>query len=51
MKHHIKIINGIKKIFIETIKGLVKNEEICLVSNKYKSLSNEMDEAYRCIIT
>ena len=40
MKHHIEIINGIKEIFIETSKSLVTNEEICLVSNKYKSLSN-----------
>ena len=51
MKYYIKIINGIKEIFIEMSKGLVTNEEICLVTNKYKSLLNEVDEAYRCIRT
>ena len=32
-------------------KGLVTNEEICLVTNKYNSLLNEMNEVYRCIRT
>ena len=38
-------------LVIEMSKGLVSNEEICLVSNKYKTLLNEMDKAYRCIRT
>ena len=32
-------------------KGLITNEEICLVTNKYNSLLNEMNEVYRCIRT
>ena len=32
-------------------KGLVTNEEIYLVTNKYNSLLNEMNEVYRCIRT
>ena len=51
MKYHIEIISGVKKICIETSKGLVTNEEISLVPNKYKSLLNKMDEAYHCIRT
>ena len=35
MKHHIEIFNSIKKI-VETNKDLVTNEEICLVTKKYK---------------
>ena len=35
-------------MFIETNKDIVFDEEICLVTNKYKTLLNEMDEAYRC---
>ena len=38
-------------LVIEMSKGLVSNEEICLVSNKYKTLLNEIDKAYRCIRT
>ena len=30
-------------------KYIVPDEEICLVTNKYKTLLNEMDEVYRCI--
>ena len=30
-------------------KGIVSDEQICLVTNKYKTLLNKMDEAYRCI--
>ena len=49
MKYYIDIINGIKDIFIEMNKDIVPDEEICLVTNKYETLLNEMDEAYRCI--
>ena len=44
MKHHIEIINGIKEIVIEMNEGVVSNEEICLVTNKYKKLLNELNE-------
>ena len=37
--------------FIELNKGIVSDEEICLVTNKYKTLLNEMDKAYRYIIS
>ena len=30
-------------------KGIVSDEQICFVTNKYKTLLNKMDEAYRCI--
>ena len=40
-----------REIFIEMNKGVVSDEEICLVTNKYKNLLNEIDEAYRCIRT
>ena len=43
------ITNDIKDIFIETNKDIISDEEICLVTNKYKTLLNEMDELYRCI--
>ena len=49
MKHHIEIIDGIKDIFIEMNKGIVSDEYICLIPNKYKTLLKEMDEGYRCI--
>ena len=51
MKHYIDVINGMREIFIEMNKGVVSDEEICLVTNIYKKLLNEMDEAYRCIST
>ena len=51
MKHHIDIIDGTKDIFIELNKGIVSDEEICLVTNKYKTLLNEMDKVYRYIIS
>ena len=44
MKHHIDVINGIKDIFIERNKCIVSDEEICLVTNIYKKLLNEMDK-------
>ena len=50
MKHHIDIIDDIKDTFIEMNKGIISDKEICLVTNKYKTLLNEMDEVYRCII-
>ena len=49
MKYHIDIIDGIKDICIIVNKGIVSDEETCFVTNKYKTLLNEMDEAYRCI--
>ena len=49
MKYHIDIIDGIKDICIVVNKGIVSDEETCFVTNKYKTLLNEMDEAYRCI--
>ena len=49
MKHHIDIINGIKDIFIETNEDIVSDKEICLVTNKYNTLLNVIDEAYRYI--
>ena len=49
MKNNIEIIDGIEDIFIEKNKGIVSDEEIYLVTNQYKTLLNEMDEAYRCI--
>ena len=51
MKHHIDTINGINDIFIETNKGIVSDKDICLVTNKYKILLNEMNEEYRYIRT
>ena len=51
MEHNIEIIKGIKEKIIEMNKILVTNEEICLVTNKKKSLLNEMDKVYRCIRT
>ena len=30
-------------------KGIVSDEYICLIPNKYKTLLKEMDEGYRCI--
>ena len=51
MKHHIEIINGIKNTFIEMRIDLVTNKKIGLVTNKYKSLLNGIDEAHRCIRT
>ena len=49
MKHYIDITDDIKNIYIETNKDMISDEEICLVTNKYKTLLNEMDEVYRCI--
>ena len=49
MKHHIDIIDGIKDIGIEMNKGILSYEDICLVTNKYTTLLNEMDEVYWCI--
>ena len=49
IKNRINIIDGIKDIFIAMNKGIVSDEQICLVTNKYKTLLNKMDEAYRCI--
>ena len=46
MKHHIEIIDGIKDIFIEMNKGIISDEEIYLVTSKYKNLLNEMGEVY-----
>ena len=51
MKHHIDIIDGIKDIFIEMVECTVSNEAIYLITNKYKTLLNKMDEAYCCIKT
>ena len=49
MEHHIDDIDGIKDIFIEMSKGIIFNEDTSLVTNKYKILLKEMDEAYYCI--
>ena len=49
MKHHINIINGIDKMFIEMIKGEVSDLEITNKTDKYKNLLKEMDEVYRCV--
>ena len=49
MKYHIDIIDGIKDICIIVNKGIVSDEETCFVTNKYKTLLNEMDEVYPCI--
>ena len=38
-----------KDKFIVMNKGIVSDEEIYLVTNKYKTLLNEMDEESRCI--
>ena len=48
-EHHIDDIDGIKDIFIEMSKGIIFNEDTSLVTNKYKILLKEMDEAYYCI--
>ena len=50
MKDHIDIIDDIKDTFIEMNKGIISDKEICLVTNKYKTLLNAMDEVYQCII-
>ena len=51
MKHHIDIIDGvgIRDIFIEMNKSIVYDEDIRLVTNKYKTNQKEMNEVYRCI--
>ena len=49
MNHYIDIIDGIKDLFIEMNKGIVFYEEICLITNKYKKMSNELNGGYRCI--
>ena len=51
MKHHIDIINGINETLIKISKGMVLDIEFCTVTNTYKTLLNETDEAYRCIRT
>ena len=51
MKHHINIINGIDKMFIEMIKGEVSDLEITNKTDKYKNLLKEMDDVYRCVST
>ena len=51
MKHHINIINGIDKMFIEMIKGKVSDLEITNKTDKYKNLLKEMDDVYRCVST
>ena len=51
MKHHLDTISGVNKIFIEMSKGVVLYIEMCTVTNKYKTLINEMNEIYRCIRT
>ena len=37
MKHHIEIINGINKNFIEMSKGDVSDLEITNITDKYKT--------------
>ena len=49
MKHNIEIIDGIEDIFIEKNIGIVSDEKIYFVTNQYRTLLNEIDEAYRCI--
>ena len=49
MKHYIDITDDIKNKYIETNKDMISDEEIYLVTNKYKTLLNEIDEVYRCI--
>ena len=49
MRHPIDIINGVKEMGIEMGKCLVLDEVIRIVTNKYKSLLNKMDEVYCCI--
>ena len=43
MKNNINTIDDIRDIFIEVNKGIISDEEIYLVTNKYKILLNEMD--------
>ena len=49
MNHHINIIDGIRNQCIELNKGIVSDEDISLITSKYKTLYTEIDEAYRCI--
>ena len=49
IKHLVDIIDGIRDMFIEMSKGIVSNEDICLITNKYQILLKEMNTAYRCI--
>ena len=49
MKHHIDIIDGSIYLCIEINKVILSDEKVCLVTNKYKTLLNETDEAYCCI--
>ena len=51
MKHHVDIINGINKMFIEMSKGIVSDLEITKKIDKYKHLLIEMDDVYRCVRT
>ena len=49
IKHLVDIIDGIRDMFIEMSKGIVSNEDIRLITNKYQILLKEMNTAYRCI--
>ena len=49
IKHLVDIIDGIRDMFIEMSKGIVSNEDIRLITNKYQILLKEMNEVYRCI--
>ena len=50
MKNNIHIIDDIRDIFIEMNKGIISDEEIYLVTNKYKILLNKMDVFVNLII-
>ena len=51
IKNHVDIIGEMRDIFVDMNKGIVSNECICLITNKYKTLLKYKinGETYRCI--
>ena len=49
IKQYFDIINGFKQTFVKMSNILVIDEEIYLLTNKYKWLLKEINEVYRCM--
>ena len=45
------LINNIREIFIGMNKGTISEEHINMYCDKHKQILNEMDHAYRCMIS
>ena len=39
MKNHVDIVDGIRDVFLKMSKGIVSNEDIRLITNKYKHIA------------